>query len=233
LQKSAARQQNYRVKNAQEYYGGDRREAPVGEIDCQGRSGGKITRNHYGCLVLNATNTLFIDVDVLAVDRSGGLAQTDSTPEMWDSTLDDLCVVLANERNHGFRVYRTSAGYRVLATNQPHEPGSPESERLMRNAGADEAFVGLCRTQRSFRARLTPKPWRCGLRRPPNRFPRHTDEENHCFNVWLAQYERSCERYATCRFLGTIGMTRIHDLISPIVDLHDRQTRAQVPLGLA
>jgi hypothetical protein len=208
----------------EEYYGGDRTEetAPNREhID------GLVTRNHYGCIVLNAAHALFIDVDVL------GERQPCGPIEPWQQVLDDLRTVLRNERDEGFRIYRTAAGFRIIATRREYEPRSPQSAGLMESVGADADFVSLCHVQNSFRARLTPKPWRCGLRRPPNFFPRETADEKLRFTEWLSHYEQACRSYSTCQYLGRVGPEAIHARIAPIVELHDRESKAHAPLPLA
>ena len=193
-----------------------------------------VTRNHYGCLVLNAAHTLFIDVDVLSSPGSDRLMPKGrSRKAPWQRVLDDLRVVLANERREGFRIYRTAAGYRILATTHEFEPGSEQANRLMNAVGADAAFVDLCRIQNSFRARLTPKPWRCRITRPPNAFPRHSTEESRRFEDWLARYERACRHRATCLYVGHVGPADVHKRIAPIIEFHDRETKALESLQLA
>jgi hypothetical protein len=110
---------------------------------------------------------------------------------------------------------------------------SPQSAGLMESVGADADFVVLCRIQNSFRARLTPKPWRCGVRRPPNFFPRGTTEEKLLFAEWLWGYEQACRSHATCRVLGHVGPEKIHKRNEPIIALHDRETKAHAALPLA
>lgn len=131
----------------------------------------KVTRNHYGSLILNAQAPLFIDVDV---ETSGGIHDP-----KWSETFEDLCTVLGSERSDSFRIYRTAAGFRVLATAREFVPGSEISKRLMNSVGADTNFVDLCGRQNNFRARLSPKPWRCGITRPPFVYPRITLEHEH------------------------------------------------------
>jgi hypothetical protein len=226
LKRAADQCQQRRELTNEEYYGGGRREASLCKIEYQGSLAGIVTRNHYGCLVLNSSNALFIDVDL----PSSGQCTTPVQPALplhgtSQRTLDDLVLVLASEIDQGYRIYRTAAGFRVLATSQRFQPGSPLSERLMEATGADAAFVRLCRTQKSFRARLSPKPWRCGLRRPPHVFSQSFEQKCN-FDDWLATYERSCRNFATCRYLGTIGPKSIDDCIAPIVELHDRESKA-------
>jgi hypothetical protein len=195
----------------------------------------KVTRNHYGCLVLNAGRTLFIDVDVCEPRRMyrptrGGCARGEGPQRQ---VLDDLRLVLRSEDDYGFRIYRTAAGFRILATTHEFEPGSEQSNWLMSAVGADTAFVELCRLQRNFRARLSPKPWRCGSRRPPNSFPRESTEEKQRFVDWLEQYERACSKRATCEYLGHVGPEDTHARIAPVIEAHDRETKALICLPLA
>ncbi len=201
----------------------------AGEFD------GLVTRNHYGCLVLNATRALFIDVD--ADDAEGGelLASENALPmqSRWRQMLNDLRLVLQCETHEGFRVYRTAAGFRVLATTSEFQPGSSESTCLMCAVGADAAFIELCASQRNFRARLSPKPWRCGTNLPPDSYPRKSPAEQQRFNAWRQGYDLACQHRATCRYLGHIGPSRIHSRIAPIVQLHDRETKALQSLELA
>jgi hypothetical protein len=134
--------------------------------------------------------------------------------------------VLAEERETGFRIYRTAAGFRILATTHEFEPSSDSARNLMDSVGADDAFVRLCSEQNTFRARLTPKPWRCGADQPPNQFPRENAEEENRFIEWLSRYEFACRDRATCQFLGTVGPEETHQRVAPIVEFHDRLTKA-------
>jgi hypothetical protein len=218
-----------------EYYGS--RDEPEEEVDSVPNSrqiDAIVTRNHYGCLVLNAAHALFIDVDVSTpAPLIRNQKHDQNVPSAWRSVLDDLRIVLAGEANQGFRIYRTAGGFRILATTHEFEPGSTQSTRLMNAIGADAAFVDLCRIQNSFRARLTPKPWRCGSRRPPNSFPRHTSLEFSRFKKWLTNYDAACRQHATCRYIGHVGAMQMHERIASIIDFHDRQTKAHEPLRLA
>jgi hypothetical protein len=231
---AAAEKRNGAKTIRAEYYGGGRGdEEAVRDALCQGAWDGLLTRNHYGCLVLNAAHALFIDVDVLAPDQSAAPDLNGGWDSKWGSVFDDLRAVLAGEADESFRVYRTAAGFRVLATANEYDPTSPQSAELMQAAGADAEFVELCKIQNSFRARLSPKPWRCGLKRPPNLFPRHTEGEQRRYAEWLSSYERASVNRATCQYLGGIGPDRIHPRIAPVVELHDRQTKAHEALKLA
>jgi hypothetical protein len=133
----------------------------------------------------------------------------------------------------GFRVYRTCAGVRALATDDVFDPAAPTTLDMLHHLKADPLYVRLCKGQGCFRARLSPKPWRCGCE--PNRtlWPRENAAQKTLFERWEAQYAANQEKYATCRLLGTIGNLRVHPELEPIIQLHDRLTRCQEDLPLA
>jgi hypothetical protein len=200
----------------------------------EGRPDALLTRNSYGSVVLNAARTMFVDIDSgpagsrfrLKTLFGGGLKPAD-----WQ--LDPVRDVLRSSAGGSFRAYRTAAGYRLLATERLYAPGSSESEALMRQVGADPAFITLCRIQDSFRARLTPKPWRVGQPAPPGDFPRENAALERDFEQWLQNYDRAASSKATCQFVETIGNGTIHSDIAHIVQLHDERTRATSGLPLA
>jgi hypothetical protein len=206
-----------------------------------GRPDALLTRNSYGSVVLNAARAMFVDVDVprrssprdepagFSVMRMFGLG---GGAKEQAAALDRLRHALAGSGGT-FRVYRTAAGFRLLATDRVFVPASSDSESVMRATGADPAFVQLCRVQESFRARLTPKPWRMGEMPPPSQFPRGDREQEAAFNEWLERYERASASKATCRFVETVGSGWLHREIAPIVRLHDERTKAESDLPLA
>lgn len=104
---------------------------------------------------------------------------------------------------------------------------------MLGDLGCDPLYVRLCRSQQSFRARLTPKPWRCGVASPPSRFPHETPERAAAFERWLAAYDACCERYAVCEALPSVGDDFVSSDVAPLVSLHDEATRASTGLPLA
>lgn len=204
-----------------------------------GRPDALLTRNGYGSIVLNAARAMFVDVDVSAPPEAArfslgtllGFGGGEAKPQ--DAALDRLRSALRESGAGTFRVYRTAAGFRLLATDRVYTPASSDSESVMRAAGADPAFVQLCRIQDSFRARLTPKPWRVGQKAPPGDFPREDPGQQAAFAEWLQQYERAAASRATCRFIETIGTDAVHSEITAIVRLHDERTKADTDLPLA
>jgi hypothetical protein len=211
------------------------REEIIDEIhDSDNRIAAVITRNSYGALVLNAAHALFVDVDVPEPTLTDWLAalvgrRRDRAAERLAALRD----VLRAQMGAGFRIYRTAGGFRVLATSPAFTPESSQTEVLLRAAAADPAFVQLCRLQRSFRARLTPKPWRLGLLPPPTTYPRDDADAQAAFDEWLADYTRASETRATCHFVESIGSELVHPSIAPVLRLHDEYTKARSALPLA
>lgn len=87
--------------------------------------------------------------------------------------------------------------------------------------------------QQCFRARLTPKPWRCGQPVPPSRFPRTDAKVEKLFRDWETRYSQACRGYATCRFLAALGNPAVHAAVAGVVALHDEMTGTRAALPLA
>ena len=193
-----------------------------------------VTRNSYGCLVVNVAHALFVDIDLRHPTFTERLAAWfGSRRDLAAERLAELRRALQTSPDVSFRIYRTAAGFRVLATNPLFTPGSPDAEALMQLAGADPAFLQLCKLQESFRARLTPKPWRCNLPSPPGQFPREHPDDRAAFAAWLEGYNRVAAAKATCHFLEAIGPGSVHPSAASILRLHDDRTKAQSRLPLA
>ena len=188
-----------------------------------------VTRNAYGALVLNTSRVLFVDVDLPAETLGDAIRRWLGRGSLEETTLGRLRSAVSS---HRFRIYRTAAGFRLLAVDDVFEPGSADAESVMTALGADPAFVRLCRFQESFRARLTPKPWRCDVPRPDVRYPFEGDAASR-FAEWLARYERATEGFATCRFVEETGSGWTHREVEPVLRLHDDTTRASSGLPLA
>jgi hypothetical protein len=211
------------------------REEIVRELAGERGPAGLVTRNRHGALVLNAARALFIDVDLGAARPRGALGwllrKPKDDPEA--AALERIRTALRGVAGGSFRIYRTAAGFRVLATDPPFEPGSARSAQLFEAAGADPQFVRLCAAQESFRARLTPKPHRCGISRRPPAFPRDGDAAARAFAEWLRAYDAASARHAVCRLVDSAGFGRVHEEIAPLLALHDAETKVGSELPLA
>jgi hypothetical protein len=195
-----------------------------------------VTRNRYGALVLNAARTPFVDVDVSeAPPPRGGLMSAifGKKPDPKDAALQAVRAACARFPAVSFRVYRTFAGFRLMATDSLMDPKSRETEAMLSAFGADPFFTKLCNLQASFRARLTPKPWRVGCRLPPASYPFDSLEVERRYSEWLREYEAAIQGKATCAFLESIGPGKTLPESAAVVAEHDRACRVGEDLPLA
>ncbi|MEM6676080.1 MAG: hypothetical protein AAF726_24740 [Planctomycetota bacterium] len=136
------------------------------------------------------------------------------------------------------RVYETPNGLRLLAMHRTFDPESDleEVESFFRAVESDVTYRKMCRLQRCFRARLTPKPWRVGipdhLRPRPGVWPvdpsRLPDRD-----AWVERYEEASEGYAACRFLTALGSDTVDARAAAVRDLHDELSGATSGLPIA
>lgn len=203
-----------------------------------------ITRNAYGARCLNTANVLFADIDfsapvsglkafamALAAPLTRLFARRTAAaaegPE--DAARERLSRFVAQHPDWNLRLYRTPAGLRVLATHAPLDPRSNAVQAFFTEVAADPVYVRMCVNQNCFRARLSAKPWRIGiskgLRPRPGVWPVRP-EALAARQAWVAHYEQQAAAYAACSYLGSIGSGTVHATAAPVVDLHDRESRA-------
>lgn len=227
-------------------YYGERplREEVLKELkDGSGQTYAAITRNCYGCEVLNTAAVMFVDVDLKPISAfqmiSYGIKRLFSsrTPhpmaERESEALAKLKAMTDSDKECGARVYRTYAGFRYMMTHALIEPKAEFTVKVMEFLGTDKLYMRLCAVQESFRARLTPKPWRCGVKGIAVKFPRETKAEDEKFRDWQRSYENAHLKYSTCRFMMQLGNSEVHPEIQPILKLHDDAVKATTGLLLA
>ena len=111
----------------------------------------------------------------------------------------------------GWRIYRTRAGLRLLATQGLVEADSAVANGVFRGAGGRSALPQTLQDTEMFpRPALTPKPWRCGIRRKPERWPWLDARAEKQFQKWEAQYQSFSANWATCEFIRHIGNPDVH-----------------------
>lgn len=130
----------------------------------------------------------------------------------------------------GVRTYRTRNGFRLLITGSGATPGSDRARELMGEVRSDELYMLLCRVHDTFRARLTPKPWRIHVDPFRDLGTRTAADDIH--HRWVEHYRAASQDVAVCRLLGATGPTPTA-LEQQIIDLHDRAVRPESGLRLA
>ncbi|MBL9125960.1 MAG: hypothetical protein JNG90_20120 [Planctomycetaceae bacterium] len=211
--------------------------------DSHGETLAAVTQNAYGALVLNAARVLFIDLDFPPYSPWEWLwyhlqrllrRPVQSPEEQREAAIRArLEAFVRQEPGGAVRLYRTFAGMRAIVIHKLYDPVAPATNALLVALGTDPLYIRLCRAQECFRARLSPKPWRCEHRANPIRWPRETEEAQQAFERWQAKYVKRQAAYATCWFRETLGSERVHPEAAEILAIHDRMTRCQEPLALA
>jgi hypothetical protein len=205
-----------------------------------GRESAIVTRNSYGALVLNATRVMFIDIDFETKAKPSGLSSImkrisnkEPVPEPVTQHLDQIEAWAHQHPQWNIRVYRTYGGLRGVITNELFDPTDPASTEILQSLNSDPLYVKLCRAQECFRARLTPKPWRCGSFVPPWRYPWPTPAAEMDQRKWEKTYQSAADRYTTCQLVKEFGSASAPLDIARIIDLHDRYARRGVSYNLA
>jgi hypothetical protein len=207
-----------------------------------------LTRNRYGAEILNTDRVLIADVDLPELEnwrppRAGLFRRLFRRPEPSAQPSPEPPVVverlatLANwafiNYSFGVIVYRTASGLRVFVTGVSEPTTSAEGERILVELGADPIYRELCRNHGTFRARLTPKPWRLPrMKAPGGRWPFESARAERRFERWLSAYEIASGGYAVCRRLAAHGPAP-SALERQIIGLHDERTGVSTSLPLA
>ncbi|HKW44089.1 MAG TPA: hypothetical protein VJN22_00445 [Candidatus Eremiobacteraceae bacterium] len=198
-----------------------------------------VTRNVYGALVLNTRDLMFIDIDdapkpLQAARLLAGVMSLFGKKSQ-PAPLDPLVAISRIAADSGLliRTYKTAGGYRAIVLNATFNASSDDSAVIMRVFDADPLYMRLCKQQESFRARLTPKPWRIALAAPPVAFPFETPEAEARFGEWQGEYEKASARFATCRFISQDGDGTQASGFDDIISYHDAETKATSGLPLA
>ena len=140
-----------------------------------------VTRNSYGSLVLNAERVMFVEIDFPEVStgeatkhffaRLLGRAKKTPEAEREEKARASMEQFMAANQGWGLRLYRTFAGLRGIVTHDLFDPKSDFALDVLKRMDSDLLYIRLCKAQECFRARLTPKPWRCGHHANTVRYP--------------------------------------------------------------
>lgn len=198
-----------------------------------------ITRNSYGSQILNTTALAFIDVDLpphkkyswpfSAIRKWRGKSIESPRDVAYKKALETAASLGGD---YTIRMYHTAGGLRFVIVNKYIDPKSSEMERLFDLFETDVLYRKLCINQECYRARLTPKRWRCGIDAPPNRFPWENSADENRYREWQKNYETKIESYATCKWIMHWGSTSGDELQEHLLKLHDQMTHAMTDLPL-
>jgi len=211
--------------------------------DAQGRRVAVVTRNRSGVLVLNTERVLFVDIDFPRImtgatlldflGRLFGRAGRQPATDHEQNARARVEEFVAARPGWNMRLYRTRGGLRGIATHALFQAQSDQSQEILRQLGSDPLYVRLCQVQACFRARLTPKPWRCGHHNNTFRYPLEKPDAVEGFAQWVAEYDARHRHFATCRLLGEVGSGEVHPEVQQVIELHDFATKCHDPLELA
>lgn len=177
----------------------------------QGSTGldGAKTLNSYGAEILNCSQMLIVDVDLKGDGTDKCVIALSE-----EMALDRLALI-SKDTTLRWRVYRTAGGLRYIETSQEWCPYFQNTARLMSLLYADPLYALLCKQQETFRARLTPKPWRSEI------VDRDKDYREDYHN------QQDCEdREAVCELIAQVGKKEIFKPFRQLVDIHDSITKA-------
>ena len=182
---------------------------------------------------------MFIDVDIPRQSPSSLLGRSlkrlfrQPVEEPEERVRQSITQAAARHPQYSFRLYRTAAGFRCVLLNESLLPGSTAGTALLEEFGADRLYKRLCLAQECYRARLSPKFWRCDVERPPNRFPWPDAGEEERFRHWQRDYEARSAAYAVCRLVEQIGSRRGSAELQKLIELHDEMSGVKSSLPLA
>ena len=133
------------------------------------------------------------------------------------------------------RLYRTPKGYRVLVMHRTFDATEEPAFDFLEKLGSDPLYVTMCRNQKCFRARISPKPWRVGMEhiRPrPGVWPIKS-KWMAARQDWVRRYEEKSRSYASCRYEATLGSGTTDRKCDGVRAVHDRSCKADQDLALA
>ena len=133
------------------------------------------------------------------------------------------------------RVYRTPLGYRVMAMHATFDPTTEEPFKFMETLKSDPLYVLMCRNQKCFRARISPKPWRIGMEhiRPrPGVWPIKQEHLSRR-QTWVSKYAKKSAGFASCEYVGTFGEGRVFADCERVRAIHDRFCKSDSGLPIA
>lgn len=119
----------------------------------------------------------------------------------------------------------------MLVTGSGARPGSEEATQILQAMDSDPVYVELCTTHETFRARLTPKPWRIGMGAPRMGWPTERPSGDDVRQRWVSRYDIASTGRASSARVASFGAPA-EATEQRILDLHDVRTEADSGLPL-
>ena len=211
-------------KNLDRYYATNHavREETIEELQRNGQTTAILSRNSYGSVILNTPIVFFADIDLPQRSKVSSLLKWFSKPvDPTEQLLARIQEMIGVHPSLGLRLYRTKKGFRIAIRSQQVPVESVQSQKWLEHLGSDHLYVLLCKSQDCYRARLSPKPWRCQVPPPPTRFPFSTPQEESTYREWQVAYEQASRSFATCALVGDFGSPDTDPVVDQILQLHD------------
>ena len=131
-------------------------------------------------------------------------------------------------------LYRTPRGARLLALHALFDPKQDDVQALMKQLHADPVYAVMCRAQDSFRARVSPKPWRIPawerMRGPVWPVVGEALERR---TAWVAGYDARHGDFASCALVERLGSGVMVDKAARVKAWHDQMSQAATGKPLA
>ncbi len=133
-------------------------------------------------------------------------------------------------------VCETPAGVRLLPLHSTFDAAEESTFEFMEHLRADPLYVRMCRLQKCFRARVSPKPWRAGIRGhfpAGGTWPVCDPAKLKRRAAWLRDYDDRVRDFASCRLAETVGRGRSDPRVDEVRRLHDELSQADSRLEIA
>ena len=172
-----------------------------------------ISQNYYWADVINTADVFIADIDI---SKDSPIAQLKSK---W-YYIYWLLHNIKDLTKEVFYVYETHSGLRLIMVTSLMSPKSSDSAYLMGVLLADSKYASCCISQGCYRARLSPKPIRMGIKGKD-----YSDYE---------KYKTEVSKYSVCRYLGNTSLSESFNIptkIQNFLDIHDKFTLGEGPLA--
>lgn len=165
-----------------------------------------------------------------SISRMINTSVNDRNGSLENKALERLKAVSARNPALHMRIYKTTMGFRILFMEQTYDPSSEATLELLRSLDSDKVYIQMCRNQRCFRARVSPKPWRIGidrLRPRPGVWPVKSEYLSER-EAWIDRYNDKSKQYSICQFIQKIGSDTVNEKAEKVRKLHDELCRSDI-----